>query len=65
MEAYEVQQIVAKQQTQLEACISEYHSISASREQMEHELNETDKKYRESLNSLMEAERKGEYYFTI
>lgn len=33
--------------------------MSAAREQMEHELLEVEKKYKDSLNQLMEAERKG------
>lgn len=60
-ETYEAQQIVAKQQTQLELCIAECQSITAAREQMEHELSEADKKYKESMNQMMEAERKGSF----
>lgn len=58
-ETYEAQQMVTKQQAELEACISTYQSTNAAREQMEHELEETDKKYKLSIDQLMDAERKG------
>lgn len=51
--------MVAKQQTELEAHIAEYQSTNAAREQMEHELEETENKYKASMDRLMEAERKG------
>lgn len=51
--------MVAKQQIELEAQIAEYQSINAAREQMEHELEETENRYKANMDRLMEAERKG------
>lgn len=59
IETYEAQQIVTRQQTELDNRITECQNITAAREEMEMQFVETEKQYKESVNQLMEAERKG------
>lgn len=61
VEAYDFQQMVAKQQHELDCCMSELENLSAAREQLEHELKEVSSKHKKHLGELLEAERKGKF----
>lgn len=59
VEAYDFQQIVAKQQHELDTCMSELQNLSAAREQLEHEVADVNRKHKECVETLLEAEKKG------
>lgn len=59
VEAYEAQQLVTKQQSQLNECITELESISAAREEVENQLEETTALHKEQTSKLIETEKRG------
>lgn len=65
MEAYEVQQVVCKQQNEIEARVQELLSFTAAREQMEFKLNKMKEQYNQEAEKLFRINRKGIRSYTF
>lgn len=63
IEAYEMQQIVCKQQKQIENYMTELDNVAAAREEVEYQLEKTLEDYKKQKDELYEAERKGLDFF--
>lgn len=61
IETYEAQQLVNKQQQDLEMCVSELQQICDATEQMENHLNESKESFNKKRQELLELEQHGRF----